>query len=421
MLSVHIDANMKIRLGKSDDDHVVFLDVEKLFQGRLLIQGISGSWKSETANTILRKLKLEYKTDAKYGLQQIIFDWEGEREKFRNFGGYLMVGKNQGLKDGLHAEEAFEYGKAFRKLGSSVIVDLSSYETLDEREEITDQFIKGILLDNEKKYWKPCVVMIDEAHNLCRQSGECKSRNSVIRLCETGRKRNIATILVTQRLAQISKHATAQMANRIIGKTIEIADRISASKMMDISQKDHSLFAKLNAGEFYIFGDALGAINRTKLTVDALTKDEIEGRIIVKQIKKPELDPEKIGHQSVGMKKTPTVIEYEDMVDPVPEPFRHKVECTCLDCLDTLVDEIKNGSIEISELLAGKFGIHNEEKMSFLKRDEVLGVIQEIKSLENRDESHIDDFFDSFTSLKDMIGEIEYKRDIERKQKKYGL
>ena len=62
---------MDIRLGQTEEGNEVSLDIDKFFQERLLIQGISGSWKSSTADEIMKQLKLFYKSDAEFGLQQI--------------------------------------------------------------------------------------------------------------------------------------------------------------------------------------------------------------------------------------------------------------------------------------------------------------------------------------------------------------
>jgi len=271
---------MKIRLGQTENGKEVSLDVDKLFKERLLFQGISNSWKSETINIILQKLKLGYEKEYKVPIQQFIFDWEGERRKFQNFGEYIILGKDEGNQGGLTVEEAFEYGQEARRDGVSVIIDLSTWDSMEDREMITDQFIKGILLDNEKKYWKPCVVMIDEGQNLIPQTGKSRSRDSIIRLCETGRKRNTTVIIATQGLAYLHKRASSQLANRIIGRTIELAHREMAKKLLGLPRDAGKKLAELQGGEFYVFGNAFDAIDPVKFKVDNRTPTEIEGYVL---------------------------------------------------------------------------------------------------------------------------------------------
>jgi len=272
---------MKIRLGQTDSGKEVSLDVDKLFKERLLFQGISGSYKSETINTILQKLKLQYEKEHKIPIQQFIFDWEGERRKFQNFGEYIILGQDEGNQGGLTIEDAFEYAQEARREGVSVIIDLSTWDSTEDREMITDQFIRGILLDNEKQYWKPCVVMIDEGQNLAPQSGKSRSRDSIIRLCETGRKRNMTVIIATQGLAYLHKRVSSQLANRIIGRTIELAHRESAKKLLGLPRDEGKKLAELKGGEFYVFGNAFDAIEPIKFKVDNRTPTEIDGYVLL--------------------------------------------------------------------------------------------------------------------------------------------
>lgn len=279
---------MKIRLGETEEAREVSLDVNKLFNERLLIQGISGSWKSSLVDVILRNMILRYKQETSKPLQQIIIDWEGERvDKFPNFFSYAVLGKKTEIP--LIPENAYSLGTQIRQKGMSVIIDLSSYTDHDEREIVVAEFIDAFL-DIDKELWEslnPCVFVIDESHNLCNQSGASKSRSSIIRLAETGRKRKITTILVTQRLAELNKNASAQMANRIIGKTIELADRERAVKMLGLKNDGIKELAELQGGTFFAFGNAI-SVETVKFKMDKQTENELKG-FVESPIKKMEI------------------------------------------------------------------------------------------------------------------------------------
>ena len=269
---------MKIRLGETSEGVEVLLDVESMFKERLLIQGISGSQKSATVDGIMKHLKLYYKTDEIDDLPQIIFDWEGERtETYPNFGKYLIIGSGISETSNLTIENAYYWGKEIREKKLSVIIDLSTFKSIEERETVVSEFINAII-DVDKEFWTQCVVVIDESHNLCKQSGKCESRDAVIRLCETGRKRGIATILLTQRLSQLNKNASAQMANRIIGRTIELPDRERAMKLLGMKVSENKVLADMVAGEFIAFGNAI-SIEPVQFTVDHKTEKELQGFI----------------------------------------------------------------------------------------------------------------------------------------------
>jgi hypothetical protein len=248
-----------ILLGYNEFGKEVVLDTEKFLKpSRLLFQGISGSWKTETIKTIIRGLKQVTRTDQNpNGIQQIIFDWEGEYHPLRKNFPYILIGDEGEFPADVSIAE--DLATEVRKTGASVIVDLSSFQDFEQRQEFVGIFLRTII-NIGKQYWKPCVVIIDEAHNLCRQ-GESRStsKKPIISLVETGRKRGISTILVTQRLAALDKNASAQMVNRLIGLTVEVPDRIAAAKLLGKGIEVSDRIKDFEGGEYFAFGSALSA------------------------------------------------------------------------------------------------------------------------------------------------------------------
>ncbi len=247
-----------ILLGHDEFGTELVLNTEKFLKQRLLFQGISGSWKTETIKTIIKGLKEVTKSDQNpTGVQQIIFDWEGEYHPLRKSFPYLLIGDEGEFP--ATVERAEELATEIRKTGASVIIDLTSFDDFEQRQEFVGIFLNAIL-DVPKQDWKPCVVIIDEAHNLCHQ-GESRSpsRKPIIRCVETGRKRGISTILVTQRLAALDKNATAQMVNRLIGLTVEVPDRVAAAKLLGEGQAIVDQIKDFDGGEYFAFGKALSS------------------------------------------------------------------------------------------------------------------------------------------------------------------
>jgi hypothetical protein len=260
-----------ILLGHDEFGKELVLNTEKFLKQRLLFQGISGSWKTETIKTIIKGLKEVTKSDQNpTGVQQIIFDWEGEYHPLRKSFPYLLIGDEGEFP--ATVERAEELATEIRKTGSSVIIDLTSFDDFEKRQEFVGIFLNAIL-DVPKQDWKPCVVIIDEAHNLCRQ-GESRSasKKPIIRLCETGRKRGISTILVTQRLAALDKNASAQMVNRLIGLTVEVPDREAAAKLLGKGREVADAIKDFEGGEYFAFGSALSEREVRKFKV---VKDEV--------------------------------------------------------------------------------------------------------------------------------------------------
>ena len=260
-----------ILLGHDEFGTELVLNTEKFLKQRLLFQGISGSWKTETIKTIIKGLKEVTKSDQNpTGVQQIIFDWEGEYHPLRKSFPYLLIGDEGEFP--ATVERAEELATEIRKTGASVIIDLTSFDDFEQRQEFVGIFLNAIL-DVPKQDWKPCVVIIDEAHNLCRQ-GESRSasKKPIIRLCETGRKRGISTILVTQRLAALDKNASAQMVNRLIGLTVEVPDREAAAKLLGKGRDVADAIKDFEGGEYFAFGSALSEREVRKFKV---VKDEV--------------------------------------------------------------------------------------------------------------------------------------------------
>jgi len=260
-----------ILLGHDEFGKELVLNTEKFLNQRLLFQGISGSWKTETIKKIIKGLKEVTKSDQNpTGVQQIIFDWEGEYHPLRKSFPYLLIGEEGEFPATVNRAE--DLAIEIRKTGASVIIDLTSFDDFEKRQEFVAIFLNGIL-DVPKQYWKPCVVIIDEAHNLCRQ-GESRSpsKKPIIRLCETGRKRGISTILVTQRLAALDKNASAQMVNRLIGLTVEVPDREAAARLLGKGRDVADAIKDFEGGEYFAFGSALSEREVRKFKVP---KDEV--------------------------------------------------------------------------------------------------------------------------------------------------
>jgi len=270
-LGTKIDENGKPVSSGSE----VTLNIDDLFKRRLLVQGISGSGKS----TMIRKIISDI--DEAIDTQKIIIDWEGEFRNLEKSMGFLVVEPKGGDSDTW--KEALisggeKWGTQIRQKAESLIIDLSGLKHRVDRELFVGSFIDAIL-NTEKKYYHKCVVMIDEAHNLCPQNGKSHSKDSIIRLCETGRKRNILTILATQRLSEINKNASAQMANSIIGLTVDLADRERALKFLGLSRNRVELgeIARLKVGEFYVAGTSTRRIySNSSIVSDSCVKIKTE-------------------------------------------------------------------------------------------------------------------------------------------------
>jgi hypothetical protein len=123
-----------------------------------------------------------------------------------------------------------------------------------------------------KTLWRPVVIMVDEAHRVCpeRGMGESEAYQSMIDLATDGRKRGFCGVYATQRLGKLSKNASAELLNRLIGRTIEDLDVDRAADLMSVRRSDRQEFdlglKQMKPGHFWAFGQAV-AIERKLVLV----------------------------------------------------------------------------------------------------------------------------------------------------------
>jgi hypothetical protein len=109
-----------------------------------------------------------------------------------------------------------------------------------------------------RKYWRPCLVIVDEAHIYCGQQEKQESTHSVIDLMTRGRKRGYCGILATQRIAKLHKDAAAEANNYMVGRTGLDVDMKRAAEILGFTSRDDMLSLRnLEPGEFYVFGTAI--------------------------------------------------------------------------------------------------------------------------------------------------------------------
>lgn len=223
------------------------LNLEDLIITRLLIQGNSGSGKSYLLKRICEQSHGQ--------IQQIIIDLEGEFAPLRARFDYVLMGPDGDVP--IQVKYAKMLAQRIMKLAFSAIVDLSELERV-EREEFLDRFLKE-LMKTPVGSRRPCLVAIDEAHLFAPQTGEAKSSKAVIDLMTRGRKRGLCGILLTQRLSKLNKDATAEINNKLIGRTFLDIDQKRAASELGIGKSEMLELRNLKQGQFYAFGTAISS------------------------------------------------------------------------------------------------------------------------------------------------------------------
>lgn len=235
-------APLRIRFGSGPADIVV--DVDRLLESRLLIQGTSGSGKTTLGRAIAEQLHGK--------VQQFILDREGELVTLRDRFDYIVVGKDGDISAEL--KTAKPLARAFLELNVSVIFDLSELRLDDQRAYVRIFFEE--LLHVPRSLWRPLLVMLDEAHLFAPESGQSSSTEAVAGMASLGRKRGFALVAMTQRLSKLKKDVASELNNKLIGFTDDV-DAKRAADQLGMPADERTELMHLDPGTFMARGPAI--------------------------------------------------------------------------------------------------------------------------------------------------------------------
>ncbi|WP_137114152.1 DUF87 domain-containing protein [Mesorhizobium sp. GR13] len=243
-------AEAGIDLGLSDLGGMIRLDLEKLLDGRLLVQGTSGAGKSWTLRRILEQT---------HGLvQQIVIDPEGEFVSLAQHYDYPILDGSR-----LDAAALAIAAARARQHRLSVLFDLSQIDREAQMQAVT-AFV-GALIAAPREHWHPVFVAIDEAHifapfggaGLAATSVRQAATQTITDLMSRGRKRGLAGILATQRIARLAKSVSSEALNFLIGlNTLDIDIRRAAETIGWDASKAFDRLPILQPGDFVASGPA---------------------------------------------------------------------------------------------------------------------------------------------------------------------
>jgi uncharacterized protein len=225
------------------------LDLEELLATRLLVQGNSGSGKSH----LLRRL-LEQSAP---WVQQTIIDPEGDFVTLAERFDHLVIDAEAHTEQGLQLA-----GERARIHRVSTVLNL---EGLDAENQLrrAAAFLGG-LFDVDRDHWYPMLVVVDEAQLFApavagEVSDEARklSLGAMTNLMCRGRKRGLAGVIATQRLAKLAKNVAAEASNFLMGRTFLDIDMARAADLLGMERRQAEAFRDLERGHFMALGPAL--------------------------------------------------------------------------------------------------------------------------------------------------------------------
>ena len=227
------------------------LHLERLLAGRLLIQGSSGAGKSRTLRRIVEEV-FDYTT-------VILVDPEGEFGNLAEHIGATTLPGTELTADGLTAA-----ANRAREHRLSLHLDLTD---LDPEQRILKAaaFFTGLIAVSREHWGNTTLVCIDEAHLLAPYHAgtahDAETRrigvSTLTDLCARGRKRGVAPIIATQRLAKLSASVTSELQNFLIGLNVQDRDVARAANLLGFSTKEADRLRVIEPGEFFAMGPAL--------------------------------------------------------------------------------------------------------------------------------------------------------------------
>ncbi|WP_136659831.1 ATP-binding protein [Nitratireductor sp. XY-223] len=239
---------VQIELGTQTSGMPAAMDLEELLATRLLVQGNSGSGKSHLLRRILEQ--------SAQWVQQAVIDPEGDFVSLAEEFGHVVVDAGSSERD-LQTIAA-----RVREHRVSVVFNLEGLDS-DGQMRAAGAFLNG-LFEVARDIWYPMLVVVDEAQLFApTASGEFSeearrvSLGAMTNLMCRGRKRGLAGIIATQRLAKLAKNVAAEASNFLMGRTFLDIDMARASDLLGMERRQAETFRNLDRGQFVALGPAL--------------------------------------------------------------------------------------------------------------------------------------------------------------------
>lgn len=239
----------QIDIGRDASGQSILIDLEELLATRLLVQGNSGSGKSH----LLRRLLEECA-----GLvQQVVIDPEGDFVTLADHFGHVVIDAAAYSPREIEALAA-----RVRQHRASVVLSLEELE-VEAQIRCAALFLTA-LFDAPREHWYPALVVVDEAQMFApAAAGEMNDDTRRLTLAAMtnlmcrGRKRGLAGIVATQRLAKLAKNVAAEASNFLMGRTFLDIDMARAADLLGMDRRQAERIRDLQRGQFLGLGPAI--------------------------------------------------------------------------------------------------------------------------------------------------------------------
>jgi hypothetical protein len=240
---------IQVDMGVDGAGNAVPIDLEELLATRLLVQGNSGSGKSHLLRRLLER--------SAGHVQQIIIDPEGDFVTLAGPYGHIAVEAVD-----YSAREIVRFAERIREHRASVVLSLEGLEA-EGQMRCAAAFLSA-LFDAPREHWFPALVVVDEAQLFAPSGGvevseeiRRASLGAMTNLMCRGRKRGLAGIIATQRLAKLAKNVAAEASNFLMGRTFLDIDMARAADLLGMERRQAEAIRDLPRGTFLGLGPAI--------------------------------------------------------------------------------------------------------------------------------------------------------------------
>jgi hypothetical protein len=238
-----------VDLGLDEAGRAAGIDLAELLATRLLVQGNSGSGKSH----LLRRL-LEGSAGV---VQQVVVDPEGDFVTLSDAFGHTVIDAAA-----YSLGEVGTIAARVREHRASAVLSLEGLE-IDDQMRCAAAFLSA-LFEAPREHWFPALVVVDEAQLFApAAAGEVAddarkaSLSAMTNLMCRGRKRGLAGVIATQRLAKLAKNVAAEASNFLMGRTFLDIDMLRAADLLGMERRQAEAIRDLERGQFLGLGPAI--------------------------------------------------------------------------------------------------------------------------------------------------------------------
>ena len=240
---------VSVDMGVGPSGDPIAIDLEELLATRLLVQGNSGSGKSHLLRRLLEKSAGQ--------VQQVVIDPEGDFVTLADRYGHVPVEAAD------HSErDIARLAARIREHRASVVLSLEGLEA-EGQMRCAAAFLSA-LFDAPRDHWYPALVVVDEAQLFAPAGGgevaeevRRASLSAMTNLMCRGRKRGLAGVIATQRLAKLAKNVAAEASNFLMGRTFLDIDMARAADLLGMERRQAEAIRDLPRGTFLALGPAI--------------------------------------------------------------------------------------------------------------------------------------------------------------------